>query len=404
MKSVLFVDDEPRVLDALQRTLRPQRKLWDMTFVASGDEALTQFENKRFDVIVTDMRMPGMDGAALLQQVRERYPGAIRIVLSGDFEMTAALRAVPVAHRFLAKPCDPEKLKEAIDRACAIALILPDASIRRIAGAVGRLPAMPKTTAALLAAIERPEVSLDEVSHIIEQDVAITAKILQLVNSAFFSQVREVTSIPMAISFIGLDALRQIAVSASVFRTFHPTLPVSGFSFTGFERHSRLAARIAGLLPAPPAVKAAGLVSAILHDAGKLVLASRMPRDFERANRIALERKAPLSEVEDELIGASHAEIGAYLLGLWGLPEKVVEAVWRHHTPVANGDGNGELDETAVAHLADALANEVSGPGPYCPPTGRVRTDYLEAIGVLGKLEEWTALAREAALELREGL
>ena len=210
MKSILFVDDEPMVLQGLQRMLRPHRAIWDMSFATSGAEALAMLEGKPFDAVVTDMRMPGMDGATLLEQVRERYPAAIRIVLSGYFEQEAAMRALPVAHQFLAKPCDPMKLRHAIERTVGFVGLLPDVALRRVVGAIGKLPTLPRTSALLVQSLQNPDVQMDEIAAIVERDVGITAKILQLVNSAFFCLPNYVTSVRMAVSYLGLDTLKQL--------------------------------------------------------------------------------------------------------------------------------------------------------------------------------------------------
>jgi DNA-binding NtrC family response regulator len=143
MKRILFVDDEPRLLEGLQRMLRSRRMQWEMAFANSGAEALALIAVRPFDVIVTDMRMPGMDGAELLQRVRDVAPSIIRIILSGYFQKEAAVRAVPVAHQFLAKPCDPEALREAIERACGLNATLPDEALRHAVCAIGELPALP---------------------------------------------------------------------------------------------------------------------------------------------------------------------------------------------------------------------------------------------------------------------
>ena len=144
MKRILFVDDEPRLLQGLQRMLRPQRHEWDMLFANGGEEALAVMAQTAVDVVVTDMRMPGMDGASLLQQVHARFPGAMRIVLSGQFDVEAGLRAVPVAHQFLTKPCDPDKLKAAIERSSQLTgAAVPDEATRRIVSAIGVLPSPP---------------------------------------------------------------------------------------------------------------------------------------------------------------------------------------------------------------------------------------------------------------------
>jgi DNA-binding NtrC family response regulator len=118
---VLFVDDEPNMLSALRRLLSPQRNRWDMTFVGNGASALDVLERESFNVVVSDMRMPGMDGAALLREVQRLYPAVYRVVLSGYAEPEATSRVMQVAQQFLAKPCDPSDLIGAIEQGCSAA-------------------------------------------------------------------------------------------------------------------------------------------------------------------------------------------------------------------------------------------------------------------------------------------
>jgi len=217
MRRVLFVDDESRILEGLRRMLRPQRHVWDMAFASGGEAALAMLESSSFDVIVSDMRMPGMDGATLLCRVRERFPHVVRVVLSGHTELSAALQVVPVAHQFLAKPCDAEMLRVAIERACHLKALLGDESIRRTVAALGDLPLVPRIYEALLQAVADPEVSLLKVAHIIEQDVGVSAKVLQLANSAFFEIAHAMTNIQSAVSYLGINTLKP---GKSVARSF----------------------------------------------------------------------------------------------------------------------------------------------------------------------------------------
>jgi len=396
MKRILFVDDEPKILEGLQRMLRPQRNRWDMVFAGGGEEAMAILGSSRFDVIVTDMRMPGIDGARLLQHVQEHFPSVIRVVLSGHVEMEAALRAAPVAHQFLSKPCDPERLREVIERSCQCTSMVADETVRRVVGAVGKLPSLPSTCAALLAALEDPDTPLTEVGRIIEQDVGMSAKILQLVNSSFFGLLREVGSVAVAVSYLGLDIVKHLVLSAHIFRTFHPAQAVAGFSMDAFQAHSRLAARIAGRLPAPNSVIPTAVVTALLHDTGKLVLAARLPGQFEMALRVSREERRPLYAVEEAAIGTGHAEIGAYLLGLWRLPLPIVDAVYRHHRPTVQQSTPG-LDILACTHIADALAFELSQglPGDAPPNYGLLDERYIAALGVADKIPVWRALAQQ---------
>ena len=399
MKRILFVDDELKVLEGLERMLRPQRHEWEMVFASSGAEALQLLEAAPFDVIVTDMRMPEMDGAQLLEQVQERFPGVVRLVLSGYFEMEMAIRVVPVAHQYLAKPCDALKLRLAIEHACGFASILTDEAARKVVGAVGTLPSVPRTCAALLEALQNPDVPMEEVGRIIEQDVGMTAKVLQLVNSAFFGLLQEIKTVRAAVSYLGLDILKQLVLSAEIFRTFQPRQPIAGFSIEDFQEHCRLSAAIAARLPAPKNTVSAAVVAALLHDTGKLVLAVRLPHHFELALQSAHKKKIPLHEVEHEVIGTGHAEIGAYLLALWGLPLSIVDAVRRHHHPIPPGNAPPTLDELAITHIADALACEIELPeaAENRPRDAVLDLEYLSALGVVDQIPEWRALATQVA-------
>ena len=360
MKRILFVDDEPRILEGLQRMLRSCRKQWEMSFAQSGDEALRLLAAAPYDVIVTDMRMPGMDGAQLLQLVRERYPGTVRIVLSGQFEADAAMRVVQAAHQFLTKPCEASKLQAVIERFCSGDEIVFDAATRGVISAIGELPPLPRTYAALVEALSNPRTSLDQVGSIVERDVAVAAKVLQLVNSAFFGLSREIATVPAAVGYLGFDVLKQLVMTAELFHTFVCERPITGFSAEKIQRHSRCVAGIAARLPVEQKQAAATSVAALLHDVGKLVLAVRLPEPFERALQKSLDENRPLYMVEESMHGATHAEIGAYLLALWGLPASIVEAVSRHHHPI-RAAGNTNLTMDFAVHIADLLAHEAEG-------------------------------------------
>jgi putative nucleotidyltransferase with HDIG domain len=356
MRRILFVDDERRILEGLQRMLRPCRKEWKMAFAASGSEALEILEAGPFDVIVSDMRMPNMDGARLLELVRQRHPGMIRIMLSGQCEMEAAMRAVPVAHQFLSKPCDPERLRSVIENCFECASMVADFATRCVIAGIGELPALPRSYPALVSALDDRKASLERVSAIVERDVAVAAKVLQLVNSAFFGLTREVTTIPQAVAYLGFDVLEQLVIAVELFRSFPCERQVVGFSVEEFHRHSRCVAAIAAFLPVAAQHSAAASVAALLHDIGKLVLAVRLPEPFERALQASIREHRPLYSIEEEMTGTTHAEIGAYLLGLWGLPPAVVAAVSRHHRPIREPVNN--IDLRLAVHIADLLASE----------------------------------------------
>ena len=359
MRRILFVDDERRILEGMERMLRPCRKKWEMAFANSGNEALAILAAGTYDVIVSDMRMPGMDGTQLLELVRERHPGMIRIVLSGQFEMEAAMRAVPVAHQFISKPCDADKLQAVIERSLGGASVAADSAIRGVIAAIGELPALPGTYAALVAAVDDPDASLDRVSAIVQRDVAVAAKVLQLVNSSFFGLSHEIATVSMAVGFLGFDVVKQLVLTVELFRAFECTNQVAGFSVEEIQRHSRCVAAIAANLPVPRRDAAATSIAALLHDVGKLVLAARLPEQFEGALHASRDQNRPLHILEQEITGICHADMGSYLLALWGLPPSVVAAVSEHHQPF-RATPDMAIDISMAVRIADLLEHEVS--------------------------------------------
>jgi HD-like signal output (HDOD) protein len=396
MKRILFVDDEPNLLEGLQRMLRPQRREWEMTFVKGAEEALRVLERTAIDVVVTDMLMPGMDGARLLQQVHDRFPGVLRIVLSGHFDAESGLRAAPVAHQFLTKPCEPDKLKAAIDRSSQLGSVVPDEATRRLVGAIGALPSPPQTCVMLMEAFENADVSIETLAKIIDRDVAITAKLLQLVNSGFFGLGREVASVRAAINLLGLEVLKQLVLSAGVLNTFRPARTLRGFSLSQFEKHSQLTARVAGQLAGGIGAGSAGVLAGLLHDAGKLVLATCRPQEFERALTLGLEHKRPAHQFEYELLGTSHAEIGGYLLNLWGLPPATVDAITYHHRLSGPGFEEHKVTLRALIHVANALVHELDENSKDLPPfPAGAEADSLTILGVGDRIAEWRAMARK---------
>ena len=398
MKHILFVDDEPSLLEGLRRMLRPHRARWDTMFASGGENALRMMQDSPFDVVVTDMRMPGMDGAQLLECVRDRFPGVVRIVLSGYCEMESMIRAAPVAHQFLQKPCDAGTLLQALERACGLTNALQDETIRRIVGAVGQLPCLPGTSVALMRALDNPDVALTQVGQIVEHDVAICAKVMQLVNSAFFGRPQVVTSIQHAVSFLGVEVLKQLVVAAEIFRAFQPNRSIHGFSLARIQSHSRLVAAIAAQLPLPKTLVPAAAVAALLHDAGKLVLASHLPEQFERISRLATAERVTFQAAEAQLLDTSHAEIGAYLLGLWGLPALVVSAVARHHRPAIEEGDDPRFGAPAAVYFADMLASEhiPAVDCGSCDNLPGIDREYAQALGVENEIAVWRAIAEKA--------
>jgi putative nucleotidyltransferase with HDIG domain len=393
MKRILFVDDEVSILDGLKRMLRPMRAEWEMAFAPGGEAALSLLEATPFDVIVTDMRMPGMDGASLLEIVREKYPSMLRIILSGYTELQASLRAVPVAHQFLLKPCDPEMLRAGIARATSLGEVLDSKMLTSLVGALRELPSLPRVFTELKLALARPSTTIEQVAQIVEQDVAVSAKILQLVNSAFFGLARDVSDLKTAVSCLGMSVLHDLVVTLEVFRSLTPNEYVSEEYLEEFHRHAQLTARIAAGIAQDAHLPPAVVLAALMHDVGKLVIAERTPAHFARALLQAEQEARPLFEIEEKLIHISHAEVGAYLLSLWGLPFAIVEAVAHHHHP-RRVPPKG-LDMLLVVYAANLLAHETSGVDKNLVAP-EFDMEFLKQAGAVEHLPKWRKIAETA--------
>ena len=390
MKRILFVDDEVGILDGLKRMMRPMRAEWEMSFAPGGEAALSFLENASYDVIVTDMRMPGLDGASLLEIVRERYPSMLRIILSGYTELQASLRAVPVAHQFLLKPCDPDMLRAGIARATSLGDVLDSKMLTSLVGALKDLPSLPRVFLELKDALAQPNVSIEKISRIVEQDVALSAKILQLVNSSFFGTAKDISDVRTAVTRLGMTVLHDLVLTLEVFRSFESNEYISQEFLENFHRHAQLSARIASGIAEREKISPGVVVSALLHDVGKLVIAERTPSHLARCLSQSAEEDRPLFEVEEALTGFSHAEVGAYLLSLWGLPYAVVESVAHHHHPrrvPATG-----IDMITVVYVTNVLAHEREA-GESGSSAPAIDMEYLAQIGAVEKLADWRKIA-----------
>jgi HD-like signal output (HDOD) protein len=285
-------------------------------------------------------------------------------------------------------------LRVAIERACHLKALLHDDAIRSTVGALGELPSLSRTYHALTLALADPDSPLQRISQIIEGDVGISAKVLQLVNSAFFGVARSITNVRMAVSYLGINTLKSLVLSVEVFRVFAPKGQLEGFSLEDLQRHARLTAYIAARLPVPNHLADISMAAGMLHDVGKLILAWKLPERFKKLLAEVRNEQLPLFKVEEREYGFSHAEIGAYLLGLWGLPYAVVEAVALHHAP--NRVPHQSFDAASAVYIANLLAHEVNSSNPL-PGESELQSNEedLVSLGVENDMPHWRAMAAE---------
>jgi HD-like signal output (HDOD) protein/CheY-like chemotaxis protein len=353
---IIFVDDEPNVIDGLRRMLRPFRHRWDLAFATSGSEALQLMEQRTYDVIVSDMRMPGMDGCQLLEQVEKRDPQIVRVVLSGTAGVPEALGSLRPTHQYLAKPCDADTVKNTIERALKLRELVPQDKVCQLISRNGSVPSLPSLYVQIMQELNSPDCEIGRVADIIARDAGMTAKILQLANSAFFGLRAQVSTPSDAIFRLGLDVVKALALSVQVFSSFE-TDDVKKLNLTRVWPHSlstaSLARKVAVRQKAEPGLVDLAFTAGLLHDVGKLVLAANIPEEYHEVLTRAAETKVKDWQGEYIAFGVTHAEVGGYLIGLWGLPDNLVEAVAFHHCPARSAEA--KFGPLAAVHLADAL-------------------------------------------------
>jgi HD-like signal output (HDOD) protein/ActR/RegA family two-component response regulator len=381
LKRILFVGDDSRFLEALRAGLEPRSAVgWIMTFVESGTRALEELERSPQDVLVADVRMQEMNGAQLLHIVRERWPGTVRVVLSGGADRDDVIRLLPLAHQYLSKPCPARRLEEVIERSLGVQALLSRQELRALLGSTHRLVAQPRVFTRLQVAMGNEKISAREVSWIIRDDAMVTAKLLQIANSAFFAPARRMTSIEQAVTYLGFHAVRNLALCAEVFARRINDGSVATLSLEQLQQHANRVGAVVHDLTRGTAWNDDAVLAALLHDIGYWVLVQECPHELEKALEMAIADRIPMHEAEMRVLGASHAEVGAYLLGLWGLPYPIVEAVAHHHTPEAVR--MGKFDVLAALAVAEALSGtDDSDVFLRLPPRSvRVKGSYLDGL------------------------
>lgn len=376
--NVLFVDDEPLILNGIKRAF--YNCGWKISLTHSGQEALSILQRGNIDLIVTDMRMPQMDGAELLEKVTELYPDVVRIVLSGHANEEAAKRASFVAHQWLTKPCDPVSLKKMIGHIDEVRATLPSADIRTLVGKIKSLPSPPKTYMRLSVLLSDNTVNMEKIAAVISEDPSLAAKILQLSNSSFFVKGNQVTGITDAITRLGVDIVCSIVIAAEMYSQMEE---VPGFSIAEEQLKSLNTARLASTF-VDPKDKQETMLTGLLHNIGKLILYEVSPsamKAYISQRELALDNLA----LENELFQVNHTQLSGYLLHLWNFPYSLIENVILHQQPeklVAKPFGAG-----AAVYAACCLFNKV-----------KIDSSFVEHFNLAEKLGKWKVRADKFSL------
>ncbi len=392
MKRLLFVDDEPMVLDGIRNLLRKHRTRWNMAFATSGAAALELLAQEPRDAVISDMRMPGMNGAELLNQVRERYPRTARILLTGQASSADVLQALPVAQQILSKPCEPTLLCTVLERLFRVQELLNNEKIQAMVGGVDRLPQFPKCYAELTATMDCNDVGAKEIAEIIKRDPVLSLKALSMANSPYFGLTHATSSIPVAVGQIGFQLLRSVALSTELFSRIDPAF-AGCRTLRDMPERSLLKAQLARKFVSDRQQAEDAFTAALLLDVGHIVLAQCQGETYLPFLLEAESGERPIAECERERFGFTHAEVGAYLLGAWNLPARLVELVGCHHLPTLLDLAIDPV--VAAVHVADVLVDAMQA--GETDPLAAIASTIRDRPDVAAQLSAWVALAHQAA-------
>jgi HD-like signal output (HDOD) protein len=308
------------------------------------------------------------------------------------------MKCVGATHQCYSKPFDPAVLRDAIQRICALQATLNNEAVRALVNRLPCLPSMPDVFVQLMDALQSPHCSVEDVGKIVGRDPAVTAKLLQLVNSAFFGFARDVTEVSEAVQLLGISLVRALALTVRLFSAFNGrTYRECSVEQVWLQslRAGWLARQILKQADCPEEVVEQGFTAGLLHDVGMLALVAQLTGPYQEVLATARLNHRPLREVELEALGATHAQVGAYMLGLWGLPCGLVEAVAYHHAPEQSPDTT--FGPLAAVHVASVLAGQGAAKEGECRMKEELDLAYLEKLGVADRVDEWKALANQVA-------
>ena len=392
LKRLLFVDDEPIIREVYASLGDTLGSGHEVHTAESGEEALRLLDEKSFDVVISDLAMPQMDGMTFLGEVVRDYPQSARIVISGFADRLKIAECLTIGHRFFSKPFDFKALAILLRRICQYSHLVSNERVRKMVCGTGALPTPPETYLRLRELLSSAYADIHEITAIVEQDPGLSTKLLHIVNSAHFGARRPVVTPAEAVQLTGVEILKALALGLQTF-TFYDHNSFARKAFKDLWAHSlstAVGARKIALAEGLPAERAEECFFAgLLHDIGKLILAANAEAQYRLAVELSEKASVPLEQAEMGIFASTHAHVGAYLLALWGVPDSVISAVELHHS----------LDSARIKGLDTALLIHVT---QNLEPSGQrkrlLNTALLEQLGLTHRLREWEKIILTAGV------
>ena len=374
---IMFVDDELSVIKSLKRTFRKYSKQWKMFFFTNPLEAFESLKENPVDVIITDMKMPEETGFTLLSKVKANYPGTIRIILTGYADKKLIYSSFEIAHQLLIKPISAESIISVVNQINKINSYIQDKELQKVVNNLSYLPPLPEIYVKLTNKIKDPESSLKDLAKIISLDPSLSADILKMVNSAYFGLSHKVFKISQAINFMGIDLIKDIILTSSIFKNLHGT-QTQILWIKKIYKHSsnvlKYAMEICKQIEIDDIDKNYIFIAAMFHDLGKIIMIMNLGNQYETLlNSFEKEKNINIEELELKKISITHSQVGAYILGLWGFSTKVIQTILFHHKPeLSDSTHDCLLASIYLANYIDNYKNSISQP--------EINKNYLKSV------------------------
>lgn len=356
---ILLLADEPLEAERLKRLLSETAPDRGAQLVTSEKEALAALDGNDFEIVFAAFAGGALQGAQFLNEAWKRRPKTVRFLFADSVDSDVMVTCALGAHHFLPKPVERETIVGALTRADAINRFVRNERIQSLVSRMRTLPSRPSLYLEVMRELRSPNASPNTVGEMVSKDLAISTKLIQVVNSAFYGLQQQVTDPAAAVLLLGLETTASLVLSIEAFARFDKVKPLY-FSMDRVWKHSQSVAqsskRIAELMSNDLEVARHSYTAGLLHDIGKLALALNFEDQYHGALKLAEKQKLSPCEVESQVFGATHAEAGAYLLSLWGLPLPIVEAVADHH--LAAKDVPAPFSAATALHVAERLERE----------------------------------------------
>jgi HD-like signal output (HDOD) protein len=359
---------------------------WEFTFALNGMTALERIHERRFDAVVTRFEIRDVDGRQLLTAAYDRDPTTLRLLRGKVGQTDSHEHGGQAAPYVLPEELEPIRLCHALDRYFWLGDLMQREGLKALMGRIRRLPTLPNLYAKVVAELSSPVASMESVAQLIAQDPVMAAKMLQVVNSAYFGLPREITMPAEAVMYLGGERTKSLILITHLFTQFDDAL-CPGFELDVLWNHSVATATLCRCLimreTSDGRLGDLAFTSGLLHDIGKLLLAANVPDQYRSVLAIRQKSSTPVWRAEKDVFGITHAELGASVLGLWGLPLPLLQAVAWHHTPSENQPPGFQV--VTSVHVANALDHERNNR----IAEALIDRDYLGAAGLLDRINRW---------------